>query len=93
MFANVVVYDKLCFLNVIFQAIIYTHCCLEAFYKFNKIIINVNIPIIVVNVPVIFDLVQPDNAIKTDSVIIPRMKAANPIILGKSKSLFSNFRG
>ena len=68
----------------------YIPCCAEAFYKFNKIVINVNIPIIVVNIPVLFDLVQPDNAIRTDSVIIPSMKAANPTILGKSKSLFSN---
>ena len=57
------------------------------------IVINVNIPIIVVNIPVLFDLVQPDNAIRADSVIIPSMKAANPTILGKSKALFSNFRG
>jgi hypothetical protein len=64
-----------------------------AFYKFNKIVINVNIPIIVVNTPVLFDLVQPDNAIKIDKAIIPSTKAANPPIFGKLKSLFSNFRG
>ncbi len=71
----------------------YSYCCMETFYKFNKMVMNVNIPIIVVNIPVLFDLVQPDNAIKTDNVIIPTMKAANPTILGKFRSLFSNLRG
>ena len=76
-----------------FTTMIYSRCSAQAFYKFNKIVINVNIPIVVVNIPVLFDLVQPDSDIKTDKVIIPSTKLANPTILGKSKSLFSNFRG
>lgn len=43
--------------------------------------------------PVLFDLVQPDNAINTDNERIPSKKAAEATILGITKSLLSKFSG
>jgi len=55
--------------------------------------IKVNIPIVVVNIPVLFDFVQPDNTIKRDREIIPNIKVPNPRFLGKFKSPLSIARG
>ncbi|WP_109301427.1 hypothetical protein [Aquimarina sp. AU474] len=65
-------------------------------YKFtltivNKINISVNIPMVLVKIPVLLDFTQPDNDIMADKAKSPIIKVNRPIIRGIKKSLIVTF--
>lgn len=62
-------------------------------YKLINITIKVRTPIIVVNIPVFLDLVQPERAIKTERAMIPNIKVIKPMIFGSARSAFSTLKG
>lgn len=54
---------------------------------------NVNKPIIVVNIPVFFDLTQPKSDRNADKEIIPKRRDMLPTSLGRLKSLSTTLIG